>query len=87
VSTEKVSTVCTSQLPHHSFTKAYTTLATNFVKIYHPVSNVSSIKRPVPLELADIHTSVTWMMNFRCLKMTDKILQAVFLENNLYGIL
>jgi len=49
-------------------------LATNFVKLYHPVSHFLSIKRAVPLEVADIHTSFSWMMNFKCLKMTDKIL-------------
>jgi hypothetical protein len=74
VSTEEVSNVCTSQLPYHSFIKTSTMLATNFVKIYHQVSNFLSIKRPVPLEVADIHTSFTWVMNFKCLKMRDKIL-------------
>ena len=78
VSTREVSIVCTSQLPHLSFTEAYTMLASNFVKIYHLVSNVSSIKRPATLQVADIHTSFTWKMNFKYLKMTDNILQAVY---------
>ena len=78
VSTREVSIVCTSQLPHLSFTEAYTMLASNFVKIYHLVSNVSSIKRPATLQVTDIHTSFTWKMNFKYLKMTGNILQAVY---------
>jgi len=71
---EEVSNICTCQLPYHSFIKTYSMLATNFVKLYHPVSHFLSIKRAVPLEVADIHTSFSWMMNFKCLKMTDEIL-------------
>jgi len=66
VSTEEVTNVCTSQLQYHSFTNIYTMLTSNFVKIYHPVSNFISIKRPVPLEFADIHNFITWMINFKC---------------------
>jgi len=74
VSTEEAANVCTSQLPYHSFTKIYTMLTSKFVKTYRPVSNSVLIKRPLPLEVADIHTFITWMMNFKCLEMTDKIL-------------
>jgi hypothetical protein len=46
-------------------------LETNFVKkSTNPVSTLS-IKRPVPLEVADIHTSFACMMNFKCLKIKD----------------
>jgi hypothetical protein len=78
VSTEEVRSVCTSRLPHHYFTEAYITLASNFVKIYHPVSNVLSIKRPVTLQVADIHTSFIWKMDFKYFKMTDNIFEAVY---------
>jgi hypothetical protein len=59
VSTEEVSSDCTSQLPYHSYTKTYTMLETNFVKkSTNPVSKFLSIKRPVPLKVADILLSL-----------------------------
>ena len=67
VSTEEVANVCISQLPYHSFAKIYTMLTSKFVKTYRPVSNSVLIKRPLPLEVADLHTFITWMMNFKCL--------------------
>jgi hypothetical protein len=72
VLTEEASNDCTSQLPYHSYTKTYTVLETNFVKkSTNPVTTFLSIKRPVPLEVADIHTSFTCMINFKCLKIKD----------------